>query len=361
MTGPTHPPIVLNRADLRGLIPLRLATEAVRLAHRDWGANPGLNVLCQRMKSHSGARLCVHQGAAPSLDAIGLFAHSELLSIDRRETHDAAGAPISIVYDEKTSLLAAILVGEPTSEELPDSTAIAGLRTTATSVIGTLELARGDSTTVGLIGAGAQAELHLLALSLEISIDRVLVFSPTTRRRTDFARRMEDRVVASVRPVDSAEEAVISADIIITATNSSTPVIEGSWLRPGQHVTSIVGGVVGLHAPLPGLGGRAELGPDTDDRADLIVLASCEQARYGFELPAFNDLGSGVSRVEAYPHWQKTVEIADVLANRHPGRTTDTQITVYKNNAGQGIADMAIAGLAVRIARESGIGISVEI
>jgi ornithine cyclodeaminase/alanine dehydrogenase-like protein (mu-crystallin family) len=57
---------------------------------------------------------------------------------------------------------------------------------------------------------------------------------------------MEKLVACEVKPVSSAREAVESVDVLLTATNSNVPVFSGEWLQAGAHVTSIMGGNVGL-------------------------------------------------------------------------------------------------------------------
>ena len=165
-----------------------------------------------------------------------------------------------------------------TSIELPDVAAIAGLRTAGTSVVGTNALARTDAGVLAIVGAGKQAAVHVAALAATRALERVVVFSRNPERRNAFAAEMASTTGLPVESAGAAEAAVRGADIVVTATNSSSPVLDGSWLEPGQHVTSIVGGMVVLHRERPRAPGRRELDDVTDDRADVIAMASREQA-----------------------------------------------------------------------------------
>ena len=165
-----------------------------------------------------------------------------------------------------------------TSIELPDVAAIAGLRTAGTSVVGTNALARTDAGVLAIVGAGKQAAVHVAALAATRALERVVVFSRNPERRNAFAAEMASTTGLPVESAGAAEAAVRGADIVVTATNSSSPVLDGSWLEQGQHVTSIVGGMVVLHRERPRAPGRRELDDVTDDRADVIAMASREQA-----------------------------------------------------------------------------------
>src|SRR5437867_8774546 len=126
---------------------------------------------------------------------------------------------------------AVILLFKPeTGEPLVtmDGRLITEERTAAVSAVATERLARPDAAVLALIGAGVQAKSHLKALRLVREFREVRVWSP--RRAGDFAREF------GVRAVSSAEEAVRGADVIVTATTSRTPVLEGEWLAPGAHV-----------------------------------------------------------------------------------------------------------------------------
>lgn len=352
-------PILLQGDDLRGLVTLPDAVDAVRAAYLDQSEDSGLNVLCHRLQTPDRVRVCAHQGAAPTAGGAGVFVHSELMEhspTEERLAHQAS--PVTVVYSAHDSRLEGILVGEPTPVEVPDTTAIAGVRTAATSVVGTLALIRPGTSRLGMIGTGRQAELHLLAITQALDVESVLVHSRSSANRSVFASRMSARLGVEVASVDTAEQVVRNSGAVITSTNAVHPVLKGRWLSAGQHITSIVGGMVGVAPRPPGFVGRRELDDEVDARADVIALASREQAVMGFAPPRFADLAGAHERVTAaYPHWRKSHELSDILSEHSPGRRGPDAITVFKNNAGQGIADVAIAMLAIDNARRTGRGV----
>ena len=353
--------VLLTQADLRGIISISDAVADVEQAYRDWGKDRTLNYLCKRTKTADDVRVCVHQAAAPSAEGTGLLVHCEQVSNDPEAEHYLhAAAPISILFSAITGRLAGLILGEPTASELPDVRGVAGLRTAATSVVGTNAMASPEAKTLGLIGSGRQAAIHLIALAASRPLDRVLVFSRNRDGRIAFAESMSRQAGVEVVPAESAQQAVEESAIVLTATNSSKPVIEGRWLSPGQHVTSIVGGMVGLSPERQAGPGRRELDDATDSRASTIGLASFEQLVYGFEEVQSDLLVDSYRQARAaYPHWEKTVDLGDLVIGRSVARTSANDITVFKNNAGQGLGDVAIGMAVLRAAKRLSLGTAI--
>ena len=144
----------------------------------------------------------------------------------------------------------------------------------------------------------------------------------------------------NITPVASPEEAVRGVDIILTATNSSVPVFDGNWLESGQHVTTIVGSNVGLVKGGFTAAKRREIDDATLARSDVHGIVSIQQAIQDEQADIYDPVERGVIR------WEQLIEIGEILAGNKEGRTKAEQITFYKNNAGQGVADVAL-GAAV--------------
>src|SRR5262249_42473781 len=130
--------------------------------------------------------------------------------------------------------------------ELPDNVAVTGLRTAATSAVGTDLLARQDAETLGILGSAGQAKNHLIAFTKVRPIKEVKVYSRKAENCKKFSDEMGSLLNINIAPVSSSQEAVRGMDIVLAATNSSVPVFDGNWLEPGTHVTTIVGSNVGL-------------------------------------------------------------------------------------------------------------------
>ena len=137
-------------------------------------------------------------------------------------------------------------------------------------------------------------------------------------------------------PVDSPHEAVRGVDIVLTATNSSVPVFDGNWLRAGQHVTTIVGSNVGLVKGGFTAAKRREIDDATLTQSHVHGIVSIQQAIQDEQADIYDPVQRGVLR------WEQLIEIGEILAGFKEGRTKAEQITFYKNNAGQGVADVAL-------------------
>jgi ornithine cyclodeaminase/alanine dehydrogenase-like protein (mu-crystallin family) len=138
--------------------------------------------------------------------------------------------------------------------------------------------------------------------------------------------------------VETAEDAVADADIVVTATNARTPVLRGAWLRPGMHVNAI-----GSNAA-----SRQEIDAEAVRRSGLIAADSLEQARI--------ECGDLIAVAQDDPGiWDRVTELGAVVAGRSPGRTDDAEITLFES---QGIAmeDVVTMELLYRRAIAAGAG-----
>jgi ornithine cyclodeaminase len=348
--------LLLYPDDVKGIISMKEAIDVAEMAFRDWGNNKALNAPRRRVHAPSGVRVSVHQGAAPSLGMTGLFQHTELIRAlpDRQEQLHRAH-PMHILLDAETGELRCIIIGEVTCSELPECYATTGIRTAATSLVGTNHLARQDSTSVGIFGGGRQAKQHLIGLTHVRKLKRVKVYRRNQEQNKLFAEEMSRALNIEVMPCDSPGEVCKGVDIIMAVTNSSVPVFDGAWLEPGQHVTSIVGSNVGLVTGGFTAKKRREIDDTCVRRSDVIVVTSKDQAIQDEQGDLFDPVKSGVVT------WDDMVDVAEVVAGRAAGRTTDEQITLFKNNAGQGIADMAVGARVYENARKRRLGKELDV
>ncbi|MGH7839482.1 MAG: ornithine cyclodeaminase family protein, partial [Candidatus Binataceae bacterium] len=212
------------------------------------------------------------------------------------------------------------------------------MRTGAASGVATRVMARDDARTIGMIGSGLQARTQLEAIALVRRIESARVFSRDALRRENFAANMSKILGIPVTATTSAEEAVREADIVVSSTTSSVPVIEGRWLRPGMHINAI-----GANFPQ-----KRELDDAAVGRADVIAADSREQSRL--------ESGDLIHALSGDPaRWDSVLELADIVAGNVPGRTDAQQITLFKSN-GIATEDIAVAARIYEIARERGIG-----
>jgi thiomorpholine-carboxylate dehydrogenase len=113
-----------------------------------------------------------------------------------------------------------------------DGRLITEMRTAAVSAAATKLLAPRDAKVLAILGSGVQASSHVESLRLVRRFEQIRVWSPTKVHAERFAKEINAKAM-------SAEDAVCGADVIVTATNSKTPVLKGSWLKPGCHVNAI--------------------------------------------------------------------------------------------------------------------------
>ncbi len=341
--------LVLTPNDTRGLVSFGDAIDAFETAFRDWARNQPPGGLRQRVHAPGGARILLHQGIAYSANALGIAVHCEMVHVadDDRQRFSTMGSPVRVVFDAESAELRAIVIGELYPEELPDSHAVVGLPTAAASAVGTKLLARQDATTLGLLGAGTQARYHLVASCKIRAIERVRVYSPTRRNREAFAEEMRGVTGIDVQAVDHAEEAVAGADIVMLATDTTAPVLDGAWLAEGAHVTSIVWSSSPLQK-------RRELDDTTLKRASLVVTNSLEQVAADQGADLWDTVEQGILSRD------KLVDLGQLLRGEAPGRSSAEEITVFKNCAFWGMGDQAVASLLVQRAEERGLGTRIE-
>lgn len=342
--------LLLHPEDLEGLVGMADAIDAIEKAYAEAAAWPMVNAPRRRIHSPDSVRFSCFPGAVPALGVIGIVEHTERVvqegpiqrTVDREHQ-------ICVLHDASDSRLLALLVGS-IPERVVGYTARTALRTGATSGVGFKHLARADSAVCGLLGAGAQAVTQLQALLAVRPIERVNVHTRTPESRERFAATYGPLFGVEIVPVDEAQDAVAGADVVIAATNTNVPVVFGEWLEPGQHVTSIVGSNIALvragwlDAP------RREVDDAAVLRSDRIAVNSREQVVQDQQGDLFGLVSDGRIALD------DIAEIGEIANGDRPGRTSDDQITLHKNNAGTGAADIAIAVVAYREAKAQGRG-----
>jgi ornithine cyclodeaminase/alanine dehydrogenase-like protein (mu-crystallin family) len=229
--------------------------------------------------------------------------------------------------------------GEPSA--IVNASAITAIRTAAVSGVATRALAREDTRELAILGAGVQARSHLQAMAAVRRFERARVWSRTAANAERLAAEAD--VPFAVEAVGSAADAVRRADVIVTATSSPTPVLQRAWLADGVHVNA-----VGSSIPT-----TRELDSETVAAASLFVdRRESTENESGDYLLALQDGAIGPGHIRA--------ELGDVLVGAAPGRTADTELTVFKS-LGLAVEDLAAAQYAVERARESGVGTEVAL
>jgi len=226
--------------------------------------------------------------------------------------------------------------GEPLA--VLDGASMNPFKTGAAGATAVDALAREDATEVAVIGSGAQARGQLATTATVRDFEAVRVFSPTAEHREAFADEFDDRIEPDVSAVDGASAAVAGADVVITATNASDPVVDDADVEPGTHVTSM-----GQYHPE-----KNELPPELVARSTYVP---------DIRERAAQDAGSFLAAVEAGLVGEDHVaaDLGEVVAGGHPGRTSEEEITVF-DSGGTGIETVAAAHMLYKRASERGRG-----
>jgi alanine dehydrogenase len=216
-------------------------------------------------------------------------------------------------------------------------------RTGAATGVATKYLARQDARTAAVIGSGGQAKTQLEAVALVRKLHSVRAYSRDPRNRAAFCEEMSARLGIPVQPAESASEALHAADIVITATKSTNPVVSGNDLMDGVHVNAI--GANHAH--------KRELDSAAVAKANLIFVDSVAQSE--------QEAGDLIIPFKEQPQrWPKVHELSDLVGGKVAGRTNEAQITLFKSN---GIAswDLAVAEMVFAVAKQRGLGSSLSL
>jgi alanine dehydrogenase len=226
-----------------------------------------------------------------------------------------------------------------------DAAFLTAARTGATSGVATHWMSRGDSTTVGVIGSGLEAETNVRALCSVRPISRVTVYSRSPERRSLFAARMADSLGIDVVPAREPEQAVRGADIVLVATNTGPEQVvayRGQWLERGQHVVSIGSTMTVLR----------EIDAATVLGADAVVFdTTLDQLS--------RESGDIIDTLRVQPGWRGGVLLSEVLAGDHIPRSNADDITLFKS-VGNASQDLLAAAYLVQEARRRGVGTEVD-
>jgi ornithine cyclodeaminase/alanine dehydrogenase-like protein (mu-crystallin family) len=284
--------LLLTRSDVEQLLDSEALVEQLRAGFIAYSASASDRALRVRAALEgAGTATVLFPGSVPGLPAYTVKVHAKFPG----QTPAIRG--VLCLHDVNTGALLAIM----------DSTYITAVRTGIAGALAAYVLAGRNADTAAVVGAGVQGTFQLRALARMRSLRRVWVHDLEPDRAAAFAHRMTGELGVPVQPSSSVADAVRKAGIVLMATWARTPFIDRDMLAPGTHLTSL-----GPDEP-----GKAEVSADVI-RAALFV---CDDRALAAELGALRGVGLG-------PEWV-AAELGDVLAGRHPGRTSPDQITVY--------------------------------
>ena len=333
--------LVLSNAEIWDLVTMEDLIPAVESAFRETLTGDAITrVRLNFVVPTSGENRywsSIMSGAIPSVHAFAIRVISSPVRdvvVDGQKRREFPGDFTGLVYlyDTETAELQAVMHDHFFSV----------MTVAAVSGVAARQMARKDSHRLGLFGAGEHAKTQLLAMKAVRPIQTVKVYSLRRERRETFAREMSELTGLEIRAVDRPEDAVIGCDIVNAATNSNEPVFDSTWLEPGTHVTTVVGGFYDLF--------RDEVDRNAYLRSQVIAVSTFDQVTFERQGFIYQFLEEGAVRRE------QIQELAEMAAGRKPGRRSPADITLFKNNHVAGIQIAAMARLVYEAARKKGIG-----
>ncbi|GAA4253006.1 ornithine cyclodeaminase family protein [Dactylosporangium darangshiense] len=223
--------------------------------------------------------------------------------------------------------------GEPLA--ILNASTVTELRTPAVTAVATDLLARPDAAELVVVGAGVQAVAHARALAGVRPFRRIRLVARDAARTAAACARLAPELDVPVEAASSLADAVATADVVVTATTSKTPLLDRSWLRPGTHVNA-----VGSSIP-----STREIDTATMAAATLFADAASSMAvETGDYLFAAAETAIEIK-----------ASIGDVLAGTASGRTSADELTLFKS-VGLAVEDLYAARHAYNLAGSRGIG-----
>jgi len=315
---------VIDEHDVRRLLPMaeciEVMAEALASLSRGEVHNPLRFVVRPPEEASLLGLMPAHRGGERplwSLKTVAIFPSNATRGLDLHQGFVA-------LFDGETGETRAIL----------SAGGITAVRTAAVSGVATRLLARDGASTLAILGTGIQARAHLDAMRAVGGFDRIVAWGRTPGRLAD---------IDGIEEVESAEEAVRIADVLVTATSAAEPLVRREWLRPGVHINA-----VGSSIPT-----TREL--DTATMADAALFVDRRES-------TVNEAGDFL-----FPQREGVIgpehiraEIGELLLGTAQGRASDEEITVFKS-LGLAVEDLAAAEHVLARAEAEGAGTVVSL
>ena len=211
-----------------------------------------------------------------------------------------------------------------------------GLRTAAANAVAVSRLARPESSVLGVIGAGHQAEFEVRAVADQRHLEEIKIWSRSNASANALCDRLSD-LPARVHRTDR-ERAVVGSDLVTTVTPAQEPLVAAAWVAAGTHISAMGADTQG----------KQELDRQVARDASCFADYPQQAVRIGELQHAFGgDQHRDVSAITA---------IGDVLLGRHPGRRTTAEVTVF-DSSGIAIQDLYVADAVLQHALQQGAAV----
>ena len=320
---------ILTEAELRTLVPLDLA--AVDCVEQGFTTLAGGKVVMPPIMTllvpdHNG-EVCVKSAYVPGIDSFAMKMSPGFFDNPKLGLPSTSG--LMVLFSSRTGMLEALLL---------DNGYLTDVRTAAAGAVAARHLARADARRACIIGAGVQARMQLTALKLVRGLESAVIWARDGAKAEAAAARFREELGFDVTASTDAASAVAEANIVVTTTPSTEPLVRADWLQSGQLVIAM--GSDQTH--------KVELDPACLTRATLYVPDSQSQCALKGELRSAFEAG-------LIPKDQHFDALGDITAGKAPGRQSDNDI-IIADLTGTGVQDTAIATLARQRAEAAGTG-----
>ena len=329
--------LILTAEDVRKALPMKETIEAMKKAYASLSDGKADVPLRMRLSVHSQDAVSLFMPAFVQTDEGDALAVKVVSLFPRNPARDRGLALIQaavLVLDARTGQTMALLEGS----------SLTAIRTGAGSGAAIDLLARPDSKVVTVFGAGTQGRTQMEAACSVRKIEKAWVYDPSIELAKDFVTDMAGvgSIPKELHIAESPVQALAEADIVCTATTSSTPVFSNSDLKPGTHISAI-----GSYTP-----DMQEVPSETVARALVVVDSrSATLAETGDLLKPMQAGMFGEGHV--------STELGELVLGRKLGRQSSEQITYFKS-VGVAVQDAMAAQLALQNARVKRLGTEVK-
>jgi ornithine cyclodeaminase/alanine dehydrogenase len=223
-----------------------------------------------------------------------------------------------------------------------DSMEVTLQRTGAATAIAAKYLARPESSSATVCGAGNQGRVQLRGLAATLPLRQAFVWDVVPERARDFAAAASAELGFSVSPVEHLPEATLRSDVIVTCTPSKTAFLMAAAVRPGTFVAC-----VGCDSP-----DKQELDPALLATATVVADLTDQIVQVG---DTHHAIAAGLMTREGIYG-----ELGEIIAGRKPGRTHAQQTIVF-DSTGTALQDVAAAAMIYEAARSADIGMWIDL
>jgi len=317
--------LLLAEKDLRQSLTMDEAIQCTETAFKEY--HSGRLLMPPRMAVDLRSTAGSLRVMSASLPYLGRFGLKTLTGVPgKRDPHESYF--MVLLFDLKDGKVLSLMAGDYLTR----------VRTGAATGVATKYLSRNDSKSLGLFGAGVQAETQVLAISCVRSLSTVKIYDLYENKAQELAKSIGNKLKAEIEIVDKPQIAAANTDILVAVTTSKEPVIRGELLRAGVHVNS-----VGANSPQ-----KKEIDPQGFKISKIVVDFKDQVLEEAGDLR--DAVASGAITVEDIYG-----ELGEIVSGVKPGRTNKDEITLFKS-VGIAIEDVAVATKAYENALRKGLG-----